>query len=817
MKLTVLRMFARPPILTAVFAAGALAGCATDSGDDPLSPTADTGVDTGSDGGTPDGGGAGDGGSDAGSDAGGGSGADAGDAESDGQGGHDASDVGQDDCVSDEAFFEREVQQKVILPVCAGCHTAQGLAGTSELVFVPAVQPDYLDRNREALAHVARLQYDGVPLVLMKPTGRIEHGGGAVVPEGSEQLAILEEFVARLDAPVDCGSADDLVTDGLVLLDPVQSLRKASMALRGNLPSPEEYASVLAGGEAALRPAIEGMLDDEAFFGRLREVYNDTLFTDKYLSFRGALSLLNSDQFPSRYFHEGAATQTLNDTYRVQSNLAVGREPLELIVHVVRQGRPFTEILTADYVLVNDFSAVAYGLLTDRLPDVDDPDAYVLREARIPGIPHAGVLSTPTFLARYPSTATNRNRHRARIVFDRFMATDILALADRPIDPNSSEYHNPTRDDPKCNVCHAILDPVAGTFQNFDDTGHFEVPEDGWYAEMLAPGFGRELLPSEQRTDALGWLAAQIAADDRFAIATVQTIWRGFAGLPILAALPASEEEADVEGRQEAYQAQRARLSAIAAELVQSEYDFRVAVVEVMLSPEFRAAGATVEAEAWELVAAGNARLLSPEQLDRRVEAVTGYPWRGRTDRTTYLMDRYRILYGGIDSDGITKRLAAMNGMMANIAERMAFDVSCRTVSRDLSLDMGDRRLLPMVQSTFVPLTPEGFEVPEAETAIRQNIQYLHAHVLGESLAIDDPEIDATYELWYALWQQNRAAIAAGTLSGDLPGTCQSTVNFFTGESLPTGRRVTADRDGTIRAWMGVMAYLLGDSRFLHE
>ncbi len=761
----------------------------TDAADD--GPGTDAGADGGVDGGV-------DGGSDGGTDAGVDGGTEPG-------------------CVSDSRFFEEQVQERLVVPICSSCHSQQGLARDSELVFVPDVFPDYLDRNRAALEHVARLQYDGTPLLLMKPTGRITHGGGTAIPEGSAELFILEEFVARIAEPVVCDDDVQLEPDSLGLLSPLQTLRKASTALRGTLPTADELASVRAGGEAALAAAIDGMLDDDAFFDRLREVYNDLLLTDKYADgYRDALSLLDGARFPARYYHEWADTEAENNSLRVNSNFSLAREPLELIVHVVREGRPFTEVLTADYVMVNDFSAYAYGLLDGPFPSADDPEAFVYREARLQDFPHAGLLSTPSYLARYPSTPTNRNRHRARMLFQQWLATDILALADRPIDPNNTEYLNATRDDPKCNVCHALLDPVAGTFQNWDDGGQFEVPAGGWYPEMLPPGFGREALPSERRIDGVSWLAELAVRDRRFAIAVVQQIWTGFGGLPVLPAIAVTAED-DVAGRREGYRAQRALFLKIADDFIASDYDLRTVIRAVMLSAEFRAGSAEPDAEAWETLAASNARLLTPEQLSRRVEQVTGYPWRERWESSDYMMGRYRMLYGGIDSDGTTKRLDALNGVMNAISERLSWDVSCRTTARDFSLDAADRRLFPFVETSFVPETPEGFAVPEAQQAIRENVRYLHAHVLGEDLALDDAEVDATYALFVDLWREGVAQVGAGTVDDDLPNRCRSTTDFWTGADLPSGRRVSADANYAVRAWIGVLAYLYGDYHFLYE
>ena len=71
----------------------------------------------------------------------------------------------------------------------------------------------------------------------------------------------------------------------------------------------------------------------------------------------------------------------------------------------------------------------------------------------LPEVPTAGILTTSAWLNRFPTTDTNRNRHRAWVLMRRFLATDILRLADRPVDPTSSQVFNPTMNDPQCTVC----------------------------------------------------------------------------------------------------------------------------------------------------------------------------------------------------------------------------------------------------------------------------------------------------------------------------------------------------------------------------
>ena len=180
----------------------------------------------------------------------------------------------------------------------------------------------------------------------------------------------------------------------------------------------------------------------------------------------------------------------------------VGRAPLELIAHVVENDLPYTEILTADYIMANPMAAAAYGSST-RFDDPEDPYEFkpsrivsyyregegfeseydpILQTTRVldPGplttdYPHAGVLNTTVFLRRYPTTATNRNRARSRWTYYHFLGLDIEKSASRTTDPVAlADTNNPTMFNPACTVCHRVLDPVAGAFQNYSDVGLYK-------------------------------------------------------------------------------------------------------------------------------------------------------------------------------------------------------------------------------------------------------------------------------------------------------------------------------------------------------
>lgn len=736
----------------------------------------------------------------------------------------------QQECVSTEQFFKEEIWAPVMSQKCITCHNPSGAAKASQFVLQSSDWTGYLEANLATVERLAKLEYEGEPWLIVKPTGGVEHGGGVQFDRDSDEYDAFVELVDRIRNPVVC-EGDTINQDSyfadVELLDEVQTLRKASLTLVGRLPTPEEEMTVLNFGVEGLNQVLAGMMDEEAFFDRAVEIYNDYLLTDRYINDVDAIALLDGETYPGTYWFEAIDDEAERNLARRRSNEAISREALELIAHVIREGRPFSEILTADYVVVNPWSAKVYGV-NPSFADASDPNEFV--EVQLPGIPHAGVLTTHMFMNRFPTTPTNRNRHRSRMVFKLFLATDVLKLAERPIDPTSIQDFNPTREAAACTVCHANIDPVAGTMQNFDEMGRFVPPEGGWYPEMFAPGFGDIALPTDQKTKSEQWLAKQIVADPRFAASMVNIVFEALTGHAPLTE-PNDPAAPDYLAKLVAFDVQNAELSRIADAFVAADFDIELVFREIIQTPYFRAIGfapswdeetaASPEAaqRLAELEPVGTAQWLTPEQLERKIRAVTGYPWQRSVGSTNYLLsfNEYRIFYGGIDSDTIVERMRVPNGIMSNVSARMANEVACWNTARDFTKAAAVRNLFPYVEPGFEPEDANGFEIPAVTEAIRANIQYLHQHLLGEELDIDDPEIDRTYALFLEVWRDGRRGIGLGEYEVGLPGECQANVEFWSDQPLSDNERITNDPNYTIRAWMAVMTYLLGDYRFLHE
>ncbi len=637
----------------------------------------------------------------------------------------------------------------------------------------------------------------------------------------------------------------------LELLTWTETLRKASLELTGKLPTKDQIRVTENRGQLGLEASLAEMMRTDAFLTRIKELYNDHFLTDKYLGGENAIGLLDEEVFPNlRWYERFGEGENVGEL----TNDAIAREPLELIAYVVKHDRPFTEILTAKYTVGNAYSAPSYiGIEDVPLRITEDPERF--RRMEVPGVPHAGLLTSPMFLNRFPTSDTNRNRHRSRMAYWFFLGIDINRFGSRPVDVNEIDLgENPTLNDPNCTICHTTMDPVAGVFMNWDERGIYENRGE-WYEDMLEPGFAGETLPKKQFKSALQWFGKQLAKHPRFALAATHTIFQGLTGqAPLdltLLQSPADIDPGDDGGvttdggvadggvadggatdggtdggvpdppdpdpvpedvhpaLERAYLLQKSILETMQDRFVDSDFNLKVLVKEVIISPYFRAKnsaplGPDMELE---LSAFGTARLLTPEHLTRKIESTTGIRWWPRPGDEDYLLDEYLFFYGGIDSDQVTKRVTQPNGVMASLAQRMAYEVACSAVPYDFSKKVKDRLLFPDMEP--------GVNLNQQEGRVRDAIRHLHLQLLGEEAT--EEELTESMDLLLEVYNLGRQGIADESVDEQLTQPCRLYQDRLTGDDLPQSRYVDRDDNYTIRAWMAVVSYMLSDYRYVYD
>ena len=833
--------------------------------------------------------------------------------------------------------FRQAISAQIVQAKCVNCHVQGGASGNTRLVFVDSDTPDHEALNLQTFQDFLAVVTDegGGSYVLNKIQG-VGHGGGVQVSPGTADFANMQRFLSLLGEQVAPSAPVTVETlfDTVFMASPRKTLRRAALIFAGRIPTDEEYAAVESGDETQLRATIRGLMEGPQFHEFLIRASNDRLLTDRGagIDSDGYFVAFNDEHYRRKKTAHAIGDEDAWDDFHIWQDrvqYGVTRSPLELIAYVAENDLPYTEILTADYIMANPWAAAAYGATTyfDHQQDVHefrpsrivsyyrkgeefkaeyDPvlDATLVHDPGplITDYPHAGILNTLAFLQRYPSTATNRNRARARWTYYHFLGLDVEKSASRTTDPQAlADTNNPTMHNPNCTVCHSVLDPVAGAFQNYGDDGLYkdqwggldsldefykkeegpsltteagsweeretlswpltllagpqtvrvlftnpaardendgsarhafldrltvtdaggdvvvtrefvelgppvahwgpcgkvednpatgrrdvlklywgerhcaifvdlQIPATGvytvgivvwskwdhqsgdrredrgeaglaefsvianayeegdtWYRDMRSPGFAG--MEAQHVDNSVQWLARQrlarqIVADERFAEATVKFWWPAILGSEI-AEFPEDPADADFEGRLLAANAQAAELEKLADGLRNGfpdspyTYNLKDLLVEIVLSEWFRA-DAVTDKDPVRRVALRNAgarRLLSPEELARKTDALTGFQWGRRISEHCWpaceglpnaLSGDYRLLYGGIDSDGITERARDVTSVMAGVAKRHAALVSCPVVMREVYLlPDADRRLF----SGFDPSGDASFRV----------------------------------------------------------------------------------------------------------
>src|SRR5687767_3511 len=97
----------------------------------------------------------------------------------------DGSGASEAECQTTREYFAREVWAPVMGQICIDCHAPGGIAPANGASFqlMPPGYPGFLEENFEAVQHLAKTKYEDTPIMLLKPLGRLDHGGGQVLDE----------------------------------------------------------------------------------------------------------------------------------------------------------------------------------------------------------------------------------------------------------------------------------------------------------------------------------------------------------------------------------------------------------------------------------------------------------------------------------------------------------------------------------------------------------------------------------------------------------------------------------------------------------
>ena len=126
------------------------------------------------------------------------------------------------------------------------------------------------------------------------------------------------------------------------------------MLLTSQSPTADELDGLVADGPDKEEANFDGLVDqymDTEFYLWLKEVFNDIFYSNAYAGGSKAIDLLNAEDFPTKNWHidcDPNVNQNCSDDIAAlgseYANWSVSQEILELIVYIVKNDRPFSEI-----------------------------------------------------------------------------------------------------------------------------------------------------------------------------------------------------------------------------------------------------------------------------------------------------------------------------------------------------------------------------------------------------------------------------------------------------------------------------------------
>ncbi len=606
----------------------------------------------------------------------------------------------------------------VIQETCVGCHTATGSAKTSNLIFTrggSTLEGQNLDQL-DAFVH------NESPLrILNKVKGLDSHGGGYIYAPTDPEYIWLATYLGEVSGQN--LMAYSQVKTTLTLESADATYRRAALLLTGKIPTSQTLNALRNANDETLRKALSELFKTPEFKEFIKRGANDQLLVRGMVLTRNFLDdlIFYYPVFNQKFQTLDPTTQTEKSDFVYGDAVLneVAEAPLELIAHVVQNNLPYSEVLTAQYTMVSEKTAEIYktGLTPQAgtfVPAVNrgqhistGPRAqpkYDWTASQEIEIPHAGVLSEPGFLQQYPTTATNRNRARARWTYQHFLGVDIENSAARTIDAAAlSDNDNPTLNNSACTVCHTRLDPLAGAFQHFGERGTYhDQPKglnaldegyrrsklyktgDTWYRDMRLPGFEQAL--TGDPLNSLNQAAVLVAKDPRFAAGTVKFWWPALFGEPML----------DDNLTSAQYDAKLSALNHFAEVFADNNYALKPLLLEILMSDWFRGKEAAVEATESPAIYTGGKRLLTPEELYNKTLDLTGVA-------DPNLLKGLKLSYGGIDSVSAIKRQRDLSHIMLRVVERHALAKSCTIVATEFNKPKEERKLFTLVERQTLP------------------------------------------------------------------------------------------------------------------
>lgn len=179
-----------------------------------------------------------------------------------------------------------------------------------------------------------------------------------------------------------------------------------------------------------------------------------------------------SGTFPNRYIFPSFYDNRLAPLMK--------RETEMLFTDIIKENRPISTLLTADYTFINEPLARHYGL--------EGVTGAEFRKVSLEDTPRRGIFGHGSFL-----TLTSYPNRTSPVLRGQYILENLLHTPAPPPPPNVPqltgaggkkaakvslrEQMERHRDDPGCASCHALMDPIGFGLENFDAIGRWRDKE----------------------------------------------------------------------------------------------------------------------------------------------------------------------------------------------------------------------------------------------------------------------------------------------------------------------------------------------------
>ena len=341
--------------------------------------------------------------------------------------------------------------------------TGPGDTPSRRRIFVcrPAGEADAEPCAREILGTLARRAYrrpvtdaDVETLLQFYRSGYSEGGFERGIQEGLARLLVSPQFLFRIER-----DPAQLAAGGVYEISDLELASRLSFFLWSSIPDDE-----------LLDIAADGRLRDPGVLGaQVRRMLADPRAAALARNFGGQWLYIRNLQAVDP---DASAYPEFDDNLRE----AFQRETELFIESQMRDDRPLTELLTADYSYLNERLARFYGVR----------NVYGAHFRRVPlrDPNRAGLLGHGSVL-----TVTSYATRTSPVVRGKYLLDNILGAPPPPPPPNvpaledaAGDGHEPAsirelmathRRNPACATCHLRMDPLGFALENFDGIGRW--------------------------------------------------------------------------------------------------------------------------------------------------------------------------------------------------------------------------------------------------------------------------------------------------------------------------------------------------------